>query len=90
MKITLNVTQKNIDEGTPCNAKRCAVAKALNDAGYPHVTVSGLGVSLYHGECALDGYTRAQGTPELGEFLSIFDRQPGLAKPVTLELEFLP
>jgi hypothetical protein len=82
--ITVNVTQKNIDEGKHHQCQFCPIAKALQDKGYPLAQVRTYYIDLYGPVTKMDQVLDT--TKEIRSFITKFDNSEAV-QPFTFELE---
>lgn len=72
--VTIEVTQKHIDEGIPASHDRCAVALSLSDA-FPGKKI----VSAF--SCVLVGELNYIYPPEVTQFINAFDEEDDELEP---------
>ena len=77
-----NVTQKDIDEGTPQNSKDCAIARALMRTMDVVEVCVGTKISFPYN--SQDAYTNS---PKIMEFIFNFHRDRKLVAPCTIVLD---
>ena len=94
--LTIEVTQEDIDTGTPEECKDCPVALAAwrvaEPLGYDHVMVSEGEIAFYYpGPCGTEGIQFRLLPISVSAFINRFDAYPKAPEdPFSFEIEDLP
>lgn len=74
--VTIEVTQDDIDQGSPANCTLCPVARAASRV-FPgkNVQVGRTYMSVHNTPLSLEGYTEVLLPPEVTRFIRTFDQQ---------------